>query len=223
MGRGWCSKHYTRWSRYGDPEARMPGEIRDGRKICPECGTDVALANYSPGAAYCKPCTAARKRRKIATRPVVPLPVIHCIQCGSPFQPLDMREVLCSATCRSVRRKATDRYYASRDGGESANAAGSRWQSANLQSRVQTEARRRARKASSTSIRVSTEAVAERMAYFGNKCWMCGGAFECIDHVKPLAKGGPHILANLRPACTACNSSKSDKWTGVRSVIALAA
>lgn len=53
-----------------------------------------------------------------------------------------------------------------------------------------------------------------RMDYLGNKCWMCGGAFEHVDHVKPLSKGGAHVLSNLRPACAYCNLSKNDKWFG---------
>ena len=46
---------------------------------------------------------------------------------------------------------------------------------------------------------------------FGNKCWICGGPFQEIDHVIPLAKGGLHTLSNLRPSCTYCNRSKGTK------------
>ena len=77
------------------------------------------------------------------------------------------------------------------------------------------DARRRARKRDVHAIRFTQEQLASRMGVFGNKCWMCGGAFEHIDHVKPLSLKGPHILANLRPACAACNGSKSGKWYGV--------
>ena len=44
-------------------------------------------------------------------------------------------------------------------------------------------------------------------------CWLCGrvGPLQ-IDHVKPLAAGGPHCLANLRPACPTCNWIKGDRW-----------
>jgi 5-methylcytosine-specific restriction endonuclease McrA len=51
-----------------------------------------------------------------------------------------------------------------------------------------------------------------RMAYWGNKCWVCGGPEEERDHVKPLGKGGLHLPANLRPICGRCNRSKSDRW-----------
>lgn len=57
--------------------------------------------------------------------------------------------------------------------------------------------------------------VALRMAYFGSRCWMCGGPFECVDHVKPLAAGGRDCPANFRPACGSCNSAKGAKWYGV--------
>lgn len=72
--------------------------------------------------------------------------------------------------------------------------------------------RRRARILGQTVGEVSTAQIVARMAYFGNKCWMCSGPFEHIDHVKPLSKGGAHILSNLRPACAKCNLSKRDKW-----------
>jgi 5-methylcytosine-specific restriction endonuclease McrA len=51
----------------------------------------------------------------------------------------------------------------------------------------------------------------QRMSVFGYKCWMCGAPWEAVDHVKPLARGGAHILCNLRPACQSCNSRKGAK------------
>lgn len=52
--------------------------------------------------------------------------------------------------------------------------------------------------------------IAARFAYFGNVCAYCGGPAESVDHVIPLAKGGSHWPANLRPACKRCNSAKRD-------------
>jgi 5-methylcytosine-specific restriction endonuclease McrA len=43
-------------------------------------------------------------------------------------------------------------------------------------------------------------------------CWMCGEEGTQVDHVKPVARKGAHILANFRPACRSCNSAKRDKW-----------
>lgn len=52
----------------------------------------------------------------------------------------------------------------------------------------------------------------EKWAYWGGRCWMCGADADATDHVKPLAKGGRDVLANMRPACHSCNSRKSAKW-----------
>jgi 5-methylcytosine-specific restriction endonuclease McrA len=47
-----------------------------------------------------------------------------------------------------------------------------------------------------------------RIAYYGWRCWMCGAAWEEIDHVIPLVRGGSNWPANLRPACGRCNGRK---------------
>ena len=57
-----------------------------------------------------------------------------------------------------------------------------------------------------------------RIEMFGGLCYVCHHPMQAIDHVIPLAKGGPHWPANLRPICKACNSSKSalrlSEWRG---------
>lgn len=63
----------------------------------------------------------------------------------------------------------------------------------------------------------TTAQLAERMAYYGNRCYLrlpgiCTGAFDEVEHVKPISKGGAHALANLRPSCLPCNRYKSNKW-----------
>lgn len=65
--------------------------------------------------------------------------------------------------------------------------------------------------------------IAARVAYFGNACWICNRQGEAIDHVKPLAKGGPHLASNLRPICNVCNSRKRDRWLGVERIAELRA
>jgi 5-methylcytosine-specific restriction endonuclease McrA len=51
-----------------------------------------------------------------------------------------------------------------------------------------------------------------KVAYWGDKCWLCGGAWTHIDHVKPVSRGGMHALSNLRPACRSCNQVKNAAW-----------
>jgi 5-methylcytosine-specific restriction endonuclease McrA len=72
--------------------------------------------------------------------------------------------------------------------------------------------RRKALKLTRTVHRITPAMLAAKAAYWGDRCWMCGGPFEAWDHVKPLGKGGLHVLANLRPACKSCNSRKHDQW-----------
>lgn len=42
------------------------------------------------------------------------------------------------------------------------------------------------------------------------ECYMCGGDFEEVEHVIPLALGGPDVDSNTLPSCWACNNAKSD-------------
>lgn len=53
----------------------------------------------------------------------------------------------------------------------------------------------------------------QKLRYWGGLCWICRiNPHEHWDHVKPLSKGGLHLLANLRPSCADCNLEKSNKW-----------
>ncbi len=69
----------------------------------------------------------------------------------------------------------------------------------------------RALKLGRTVVPFSQADLDARMSVFGHRCAYCNGPFEHIDHVIPLARGGLHCLANLRPACRACNLRKSAK------------
>jgi hypothetical protein len=43
-------------------------------------------------------------------------------------------------------------------------------------------------------------------------CIYCGSKEKIVhDHFMPLAKGGPHVLGNIVPACNKCNCSKNSK------------
>lgn len=70
---------------------------------------------------------------------------------------------------------------------------------------------RRAHKLAAEPVQFSDAQLVQRMAMFSG-CWICGGPAEHIDHVKPLSKGGMHVLANLRPACATCNTRKGACW-----------
>ncbi len=72
--------------------------------------------------------------------------------------------------------------------------------------------KRRALRVQSSCYPVPSDGLQQRWDLYGGRCWMCGGEATHVDHVKPLSKGGAHILCNLRPACSSCNSRKRDRW-----------
>lgn len=73
------------------------------------------------------------------------------------------------------------------------------------------EGRRRAQKLATCVVDFTAAQLEQRLSMYAG-CWMCGGPKEAVDHVKPLAKGGSHMLCNLRPACKSCNSRKGATW-----------
>lgn len=84
---------------------------------------------------------------------------------------------------------------------------------ANPERRSEYERRRRAVKKSSRSVGfITPQMLASKIAYWAERCWICLAPWEQIDHVKPLSKGGLHVLANLRPICADCNNRKSNRW-----------
>lgn len=89
------------------------------------------------------------------------------------------------------------------------------WAQANPEMSRIRQQRRRAHKRSVLTVPFSVDQLSSRLAYFGGRCWMCGDAASTLDHVKPISLGGAHVLANLRPACGACNSRKQARWFGV--------
>lgn len=52
---------------------------------------------------------------------------------------------------------------------------------------------------------LATAAVNARIEVWGWRCWQCARPWEEIDHVLPLARGGPNLPANIRPSCGRCN------------------
>ena len=88
-----------------------------------------------------------------------------------------------------------------------------RWRRANPEKAAEWfRQRRQAIRAATVAGPLSADALAARWAFFGGRCWLCRGEATEWDHVKPVSRGGLHILANLRPACRACNVAKRDRW-----------
>lgn len=205
---------------------------------CVTCGE-----SFRPSSTRNKTCSAACQQlhaRRI--RGIPDLVETACAHCSSVFMPTRSDATYCSVRCKdryrhSVRwqspgyRALKGRYIiAYHDRNKTVrNEAARQWRAANREhhreiSRAWSRAnparnalatqRRRARKKGTQVCVITAASVAEKIKYWGGKCWMCLAAADTLDHVKPLAAGGYHMLANLRPACRSCNSSKGAKWYG---------
>jgi len=132
---------------------------------------------------------------------------VSCRRCGDQFEKRTIA-IYCPP-CRPLADKERQARYAAAH--PAARLAASRkWR---LTHPEQHEAAGRAwREANMDRVRGYRRAVKQRLAYYGGRCWMCGSPGETQDHVKPLSKGGAHMLANIRPACLTCNSRKCDRW-----------
>lgn len=75
----------------------------------------------------------------------------------------------------------------------------------------QRNSERKAKNRGNHTVRINSKELAARFAQFNNTCAYCGSNDHLIvEHFIPRAKGGPHALGNLLPACQQCNISKRD-------------
>lgn len=173
---------------------------------------------------WCIPCKNAGKRRsrRIGVQLELELLLKRCPGC-SRYKPL-AEFALCSSRkdghqscCRKCMRQSIDRWIQANRAKN--NAYSRRWQLANPDTKRATDARRRAKKAAASQIPFTAEQLAQRWLYYGNRCWICRVEATATDHVKPIAKGGAHMLCNLRPICKPCNSTKNAQWPFVKEMI----
>jgi hypothetical protein len=154
--------------------------LLDRSHPCVKCGASVV----GKGTKLCRPCRAeatAAKSVKPSHR--------ACVACGAAV-PWSRGRVRCSA-CIAQRRRQTH------------NAA---------------HHRRRARQRGVVSHNINPLDIFNRDGW---KCGICGKPVDpavaypdpmsvSLDHVVPIAKGGPHVASNLQCSHMGCNSSKSD-------------
>lgn len=110
------------------------------------------------------------------------------------------------------RGKDTRRAY-SRKNSVQAVERSKLWVANNINRRREIAKLYQSRRRAAFKVPYTQEAMLQRFSVWGFKCWLCKTAeFEVIEHVKPLSKGGWDCLANIRPACTSCNSKKAAVW-----------
>lgn len=221
--RGWCQRHYTRWRRYGDPEHRVRGEVRDGKRICLGCGQDLPVQEFRRFRVRCLPCGKANRREKYY-EPWVPIvtETRKCEICGEDFGANKKRRFTCgSDECRAAHKKLRGAEY--KPDIAARRAANRRWYAANRERAYVAKAAYRARKMNATTAEPFTRVeVFERDGWL---CQLCNGPVDrsddapfgdrpSLDHIVPLSRGGAHVPENCQTAHLRCNSAK-----GARSLV----
>lgn len=182
-------------------------------RLCNECAADISDRHWK--ARFCVSCAKVRKHRKWHEQRSAAYMVRSCGWCGGSLANRSQQARFCSTGCLERRRYADNK--AARLAGVKAYAASDAGKAMYRERRR----RRRARRAELLVVPFTQEQLAARMSMFSG-CWICGSAWDTVDHVKPQCSGGAHILANLRPACRSCNSRKNGHWSGVRDALARA-
>lgn len=162
----------------------------------------------------------------------------NCDYCGSLYQPGKSNSKTCSNKCsQAMWREANREYNVARamkwnkenPDKISANMSRYYWKNPELSRAKGRESyrkqysnnperfklafdRRRALLLNAPTVEFSQNELEQRWEYYCSKCYLCGKDAVATDHVKPLTKGGAHMLCNLRPICKSCNSSKGAKW-----------
>lgn len=187
-----------------------------GVKQCTKCGVKKSLEEFSKQASqpdghkcYCKECHRAickgyhakhRERMNAQMRE-------HYRANPEPYKQRAAQAYQADPARAKARIKAWQQQYAERR-----REYSRKWSHANLKIIRERTRKRYAMRKGAATVPFTVAMLNAKRAFWGDKCWVCGGEPAAWDHVKPLAKGGAHMLANLRPICTVCNSRKGDKW-----------
>lgn len=192
QARSWCSAHYTRWVRHGAPDVRLPGEVVDGKRVCPGCKMDKALADYTPGSTgRCKRCNADRRAATRVPGPTAPRTPAVCDACGADFLATKRRRRYCSPECFQVyRHKANWKHVQAR----------------------------RARIRDSFVEAFDRFEIFDRDGWV---CQLCDEVVDSalefpdlgsasLDHIVPVSRGGEHSRANAQTSHLGCNLRKGN-------------
>lgn len=184
--------------------------VKHDPRPCVVCGAIYTPLSFGPRSyqACSRRCIIRYKNRVRAGLDVADPPPRQCRWCQKTFIPLRRDAFHCSRSCNN-KRAQHDWYIANRAVKDEQNKA---WQQRNPQGRSGVKGRRRARQVQSATAPFTTADLAQRWAYYGGRCWVCRAVATATDHVKPLSKGGAHMLCNLRPICKPCNSQKAGTW-----------
>lgn len=230
QARSWCSAHYSRWRRWGDPLAG--GQALTPSSTCRVCDAPVSDARGSYCSRKCRSRASylIQKAKGAHTHRKPPVDQI-CVECGSAFAQARLAEC-CSNRCRQRR---ADRENPKRctvggctNGVRAKGMCAKHWRRlARSEGREKapdwTPARRAAWKARQELIRGASTSEPiiydEVFARDGWICQICGVPVDeslvypspmskSLDHVIPLSRGGAHIEGNVQLAHLSCNLRK---------------
>lgn len=174
---------------------------------CDQCGAEFVPYNHK--ARFCSPACAGEHSR-ISRRRTTDLPAKTCPECREQFNPATWsRQVYCTVRCRRsacLRRILKDPRRAA------ARKALWRTYSKSEAYRLgQKNHKARRRTAERKGDNISLADWKALVARFDGKCAYCRQELPLtMDHVKPLIKGGEHVLSNIVPACAKCNATKRE-------------
>jgi hypothetical protein len=171
--------------RYGDPVARVKGEIRDGKKVCVKCGVDKPLGEFSRTSDPCRKCHAAIKKARTVYVPVERHAAM-CAGCGETFSADGRRRRYCSTTCLKSHN-----YWVSN----------MRRRALLASALVETFPRMEIFERDGWMCGICHDPIDPSLRHPDRRA-------ASVDHIVPLARGGEHSRQNVQAAHWDCNSAR---------------
>lgn len=184
-----CYRHWSFYRKYGNPGHRKAGEVRDGKRVCPQCGQDIPVEEFS--GSYCASCSReyARNRAFLASLLVNQR---TCKICGHLYHSANSTKVTCSKVCAYTNERNT---------------------------RASVASRRRARLSGRTIEKFTHLEIFERDGWQCGICGedvdpelqFPDPRSATLDHIVPIFYGGGHTRDNVQLAHFFCNTSKGTR------------
>lgn len=208
---GPCGMHAARMLRYGSYD--LPRIV----KACLGCGVEVRRAGKTgKHPDRCEQCSSQRRRElKNGRRRLLADTIDVPFTCGGCGQSVLRKRLSASAPTRCDRCMRVRDYETVK-----------RWRRQNPD-RYAELGRQSARRRRARIRNLPFEVFEDCEVYeaHGWTCWICGWVLDpavrhpadrapTIDHLLPVSLDGPHIRANVRPACWECNRTRNNRVDG---------